>query len=91
MAALTPNLEEAIAKAASLSPEEQDEIAALILTEIQDERRWEGLFRDSRSAGVLERLAAEAAAEDDAGLTEALETLLTDEDQSAGRPADPRR
>ena len=90
MAALTRNLEDAISRAATLSPREQDEIAALIVTEIQDERRWEELFRDSRSPALLERLAADALAEDDAGQTESLEALLTDEDQDSDRPLNRR-
>jgi hypothetical protein len=78
MAALTPSFQDAIAKAATLSPAEQDALAALILAEIQDEQQWDELLRDSRSPVLLERLAASALAEDKAGLTESLDDLLTD-------------
>ena len=90
MATFTSSLEQAIARAAALPPQEQDEIAALILTEIEDEQRWEKLFRDRRSPVLLERLAAEALADDDAGLAESLDALLADENQAADRPTSPR-
>lgn len=59
---MTELLNQAV-RAAELLPErEQDAIAALILGEIEDERRWTELF--SRSPDVLEELAREALAED---------------------------
>jgi hypothetical protein len=77
MATLTRRFEEAIAKAATLPPQEQDALAALLLAEIHDERIWDALFLISRSPLLLECLAADALAEDDAGLTEPLAALLT--------------
>ena len=88
MTTLTRSLEEAIAKAAALPPPEQDALAALLLAEIQDERRWDELFLDSRSPVLLERLAAEALAEDEAGRTEPLEALLSEGGRNADRPTD---
>ncbi|MBI3979956.1 MAG: hypothetical protein HY331_17415 [Chloroflexi bacterium] len=83
MASFTQSFEQAIAEAATLPPEDQDALAALILAEIEDGRRWEELFADGRSSIVLERLAAEALAEDRAGLTEPLEGLLAEVEDSA--------
>lgn len=59
---MTEMLERAITAARSLPDREQDEIAAIILAEIEDERRWTELFE--RSPDVLEALAREALAED---------------------------
>ncbi len=78
MGTLTPSFEEAVTRAAALPAQQQDALAALILAEIEDERRWDELFGDSRSAALLERLAAGAAAEDDAGSTEPLDRLLAE-------------
>jgi len=78
MEGLTRSFEQAVARAAALSPPEQDALAALILSEIQDGQRWETLFQDRRSSLLLKRLAAEALAEDEAGLTEPLDALLTE-------------
>ena len=41
--------------------------------------RWAEMFADPRTPQVLSRLAAEALAEDDAGLTRDLDELLADE------------
>ena len=81
MGMLTRSLENAVARAATLSASEQDALAAVLLQEIADEGRWESLFQDRRSTEVLERLAAAALAEDEAGLTEPLERLLSDSEQ----------
>ncbi len=78
MTTFTESFEQAIAKAAGLPPEDQDFLAAVILAEIEDNRLWDGLFADTRSRALLERLAAEALAEDMAGLTEPLDDLLDD-------------
>jgi hypothetical protein len=87
MASFTRDFEHAIAEASTLSPQEQDALAALILAEINDRRRWDELLVDGRSPALLERLASEAIAEDEAGQTEPLEILLAEEDgdRSAGR------
>jgi hypothetical protein len=52
-------LDHAVAEARKLSDTEQDAIAALILEEIEDDRRWEASF--ARSADKLAALAARAA------------------------------
>ena len=51
-------LEQAVAEARKLPDAEQDAIAALILDEIEDDRRWEEAF--ARSPGKLAALAARA-------------------------------
>lgn len=81
---MTRNLERAIARAVKLPPEEQDTLAALILAEIDDARRWDELFSHERSPSLLARLAAEARAEDVAGLTEPIESLLAEDDEAGG-------
>ncbi len=50
---------------------EQDEIARLILEELEDERRWDESF--NRSPDLLAKLAAEAMAEYRAGKTQELD------------------
>ena len=59
--AMTELLQRAIAKLQTLPESEQDAIAAMILEEIEDERRWDEAF--SRSPDVLAKLAASAMAE----------------------------
>jgi hypothetical protein len=71
MTAMTELLEEAIAKLKNLPPNEQDAIAAIILEELEDERRWDETF--ARSSGILAKLAAEAMAEYRAGKTQELD------------------
>jgi hypothetical protein len=68
---MTKLLQQAFEKASTLPPEEQDAFGAWMLAEMQSEERWDELFR--RSPELLEKLAAEAIAEDDAGLTQALD------------------
>lgn len=51
-------LDHAVAEARKLSDAEQDAIAALILEEIEDDRRWEEKL--ARSPGKLAALAARA-------------------------------
>ena len=58
---MTEFLKKVFDLASELPPEEQDALAALILAEIEDERRWSEAFRASQSA--LETLAEEAKAE----------------------------
>ena len=55
---MTQALEKAIAAAKALPDEQQDAIAAVILEEIEDERRWDETFANSQD--VLARLAEEA-------------------------------
>jgi hypothetical protein len=68
---MTKLLKQAIDKALQLPPEQQDAVGAWLLWELESERRWDELF--ARSPELLEKLAAEAIAEDDAGLTEPLD------------------
>ena len=68
---MTELLERALAEVARLSPRDQDAIAAIILEELEDDRRWDEAF--ARSADVLERLADEALAEFRAGKTKPLD------------------
>jgi hypothetical protein len=58
-------LDQAIAEARKLSPEDQDAIAALILEEIDDDREWEALL--AKNPSKLEALAARAKAQVAAG------------------------
>lgn len=58
-------LEHAVAEVRKLPDEEQDAIAALILDEIEDDRRWEEAFAASPSK--LAALAARAAKQVRAG------------------------
>jgi hypothetical protein len=62
---MTKLLEQAISEANKLSDTDQDVLARLMLEEIDSERRWDDLF--GRSQDVLERMAAEALAEQAAG------------------------
>ncbi len=64
-------LDKAVEQAKRLPADQQDAIAAIILEEIADERRWYAAF--ARSHDALEQLAAEAEQEDREGLTEALD------------------
>ena len=82
MPSLTPNLERAVARAAALPEEEQDALASVMLAEIEDARRWDELFADGRSQVVLGRLAAEALAEDEVGLSSPLEELLAEMEEA---------
>ena len=68
---MTDILQQAFDKALQLPPEQQDAVGAWLLWELESERRWDELF--ARSPELLEKLAAEAIAEDDAGLTEPLD------------------
>ena len=64
---MTKLLAQAFEKASKLSPHEQDVFGARFLAELESEQRCDELF--GRSPELLEKLAAEAIAEDDAGLT----------------------
>ncbi|MBD2508902.1 hypothetical protein H6G91_16690 [Nostoc muscorum FACHB-395] len=64
-------LEQAIAKLKNLPANEQDVIAAMILAELEDERRWDEAF--ARSPDMLAKLAAEAMAEYRVGKTQELD------------------
>jgi hypothetical protein len=64
-------LEKVIAETAKLPEDEQEAFAALMLAELESERRWDALF--ARSQDVLARMAEEARQEYRAGLTEPLD------------------
>lgn len=64
---MTRLLEEAFRKASALPAVEQDAIAASILADLEDERRWSEAFASSQD--VLAELAAEARAEHRSGRT----------------------
>ena len=64
------SLKEAFNEVAQLPEDEQRHIVEIIRKEIASEKRWQALFNDPRSEGVLGDLVAEALAEDSAGETE---------------------
>ncbi len=68
---MTKLLKEALAKLSKLSPERQDELAAWLLAEMEDEARWDKSFAESQDA--LEKLANEALEEHKRGETTPLE------------------
>jgi hypothetical protein len=67
---MTEKLKKAFRAASKLPPDRQDSFADFILAELESEARWDESF--ARSPELLEKLAAEALAEDDAGETELL-------------------
>jgi hypothetical protein len=64
-------MEEAIAAISKLPESEQDLIAQSLLDEFEAEEKFDEFI--AQNIGVAKRLAAEARAEIDAGLTEALD------------------
>lgn len=68
---MTELLERVIARLQTLPESEQDAIAAMILEEIEDDRRWDESF--SGSSNILAKLAASAMAEYRAGKTQELD------------------
>ncbi len=67
---MTERLEQAIAQLKTLSTDQQDAIATLILAELEEEQRWDDSF--ARSPNLLAKLAAEAMAEHRSGKTQEL-------------------
>ena len=67
---MTKLLEKAFAEAAKLPEATQDRIGANLLQELADDAKWDASF--AASASQLERLAAEALDEYQAGRTEEL-------------------
>ena len=63
-------LEDAFKKAAQLPEDEQLLIVEIIRQEIASEKRWQELFEDPLSEYVLDKMIAEALAEDSNGETE---------------------
>lgn len=68
---MTKLLERAFEEAAKFPDADQDAFAALLLEEMESERRWDELF--AKSQDVLEKLADEALAEHRAGRTRPLD------------------
>lgn len=68
---MTKLLQQAFQEIEQLPPEEQDNFAAWILTELRSEQRWQELF--ARSPELLAKLADEALAEHRAGKTKPLD------------------
>ncbi|PSF37829.1 hypothetical protein C7H19_07545 [Aphanothece hegewaldii CCALA 016] len=64
-------LEQAICQLKNLPTNQQDEIALIILEEIEDELKWERSFNNSQD--VLAKLATEALQEYQAGKTQELD------------------
>ncbi len=56
-------MEQAIQEARQLPEGDQEAIAAIILQEIESERRWAELFAQPKSADLLSRMADEALAD----------------------------
>ena len=67
MVHVTQLLDKAVSAASKLPEPEQDALAAMLLAEIESERRWTESFE--RSQDLLYELAAEARAEHAAGKT----------------------
>ncbi len=70
---MTKLMKEVLAKLSKLSPERQDELAAWLLAEMEDEARWAKSFAESQDA--LAKLAEEALEEHRRGETRPLEEL----------------
>lgn len=68
---MTQTLDAAIAKLATLPPEEQDRVARWLLDELRDDEHWTHQFATSQD--ILKRLAAEARADRVAGRTTELD------------------
>lgn len=68
---MTQALDTAIAKLATLPPDEQDRVARWLLEELRDEEHWTRQFADSQDA--LSTLAAEARSDLAAGRTTELD------------------
>lgn len=68
---MTKALKKAFEAASRLSDQDQDELAAAILEELEADERWDTAFASSH--GALERLADEALEEHRAGRTEPLD------------------
>jgi len=69
---MTQALDAAIAKLATLPPDEQDRVAQWLLDELRDDEHWAQQFRASQDP--LSKLAAEARSDRTAGRTTALDS-----------------
>lgn len=70
MGAMIDALKQAFDRAAEQPESEQASIASLIMDVLDADARWDVLFADPLTLEALDALAAEAIAEDDAGLIE---------------------
>lgn len=70
---MTSLMQQAIAEATKLSDSEQDALAAIVLQEIDSERRWDELFARPESHDLLSRLADQALAARRAGQSRKLD------------------
>ncbi len=77
---MTKLMDEVLAELATLPQHAQEELARQWLADV-DDWKWDDSF--ARSPHVLERLAAEALAEDEAGETVPLEEVLNELDEIA--------
>ena len=68
---MTRTLDAAIAKLATLPPEEQDRVGHWLLDELRDDEHWAQQFRTSQDA--LSKLATEARGDRAAGRTTAVD------------------
>lgn len=64
-------LDKAIARVKQLSESQQNEIAAMIIEELESDKQWDDAF--AKSPDLLAKLAAEALAEDAEGKTKELD------------------
>ena len=68
---MTKLLEKAVKEVNKLSEKEQNELAQIILDEIEDEKKWEESF--AKSQDVLSKLADEASDEFNKGKTKPMD------------------
>jgi aspartate/tyrosine/aromatic aminotransferase len=68
---MTQLLEKAITEVYKLPPEKQDEIASIILEELEDEKHWEEAFSDSQDK--LAELAQKVLMDINAGRTKKMD------------------
>ena len=71
---MTVLFQEAVQKAMTLPEEQQNALGAILLEEMESERRWQESF--ARSSDVLDKLAEEALEEDRQGRTTDLSDLV---------------
>ena len=71
---MTSLLKKAFDAASSLPVDRQDAIAELVLTEIEDDQRWDEAFANSQDK--LADMAIKAIAEHKAGQTKSMEEIL---------------
>ncbi len=72
---MTPLLQQAFERAATLPQEEQDRFARFLLAQLESDLRWSELFSRPESEDLLEMLADEALAAHRAGRTQPLKIV----------------